>query len=503
MSLTSRTHTLLLAFVGVGLFFGIDFMKVDAQDEQQKTTKDAQGTVFVLPVHGPINKTMLYMLRRGFHSIRTSKDPVAAVVIELNTPGGPLKQTEEILQHIRETEAPVYALVKNKADSAGAIIALGTDSIYMQPGSRIGSAMPITVGPGGSPKSLPDDVKEKLMSDVRAMVRGLAQENGHAEEVAVAMVDPAEKLRIGERTICPEGELLNLTAEESVEVIPPRDSPLLAERTVKDVPSVLESLGLANTDVKRIRPKPAEDLARAINMIAPLLLGLGILGIYVEITTPGLGIPGALGALCLGLALFGHYIAGLAGIEDVVLVVTGIALILVEIFLVPGVGVFGFLGVGCFIGGIILAGIPYIPDPASPLPGQGESAVSWTTYVQDAMLTLLISLLITGIGAWLAARFLPRRTVYGTLILNKSLSTGAGYTQEQQNTLKQLVGRQGVTLTPLRPAGTVRIEGKRYDVVTSGDLIGKDHPIKVVKVEGNRIIVEKKTAENSPQDAAD
>ncbi|MFA5206997.1 MAG: hypothetical protein WC708_21555, partial [Lentisphaeria bacterium] len=331
--------------------------------------------VLVVPVHGPVDKSLLMSLRRAFRQA----DELApqAVVLDMDTPGGGLTETEEIVAWLRAGKRPVYAYVNTHAQSAGAILCLACDRIYMAPGSRIGSALPIMVDPlGGGVQALAGDLKEKVLSDTRSLVRGLAQEKGYSAEVAMAMVDPALGLKVGARVFCAPGQLLNLTAAEAAETVPPRTGPLLARLVAPDLGAVLADAGLAGAPVVRYEVTSAETLARWITLFGPLLLALGALGIYLEFKMPGTLLPGVLGGLLLALYFFGHYLAGLAGWEDIALVVVGLILLAVEVFVLPGFGVVGLAGLLCLAAGVILGLVPYIPPaptgvPALPVPEMG------------------------------------------------------------------------------------------------------------------------------------
>ncbi len=447
----------------------------------------ARQTVYVLPVKGPIDKSMLFVFRRAFREAKRSKP--AAVILELDTPGGALRETEEIVAWLRSLEIPKYAFVNTHAQSAGAIISLGTGKIFMAPGSRIGSAMPIVISPiGGGVQQLPADIKEKMLSDVRSMVRGLAQENGHSEEVAEAMVDAAKEVKIGERVICPAGQLLNLTAKEAVEIVPPSAKPVLATAIVDDIQAILKHEGLEGAELVQFQEESAERLARYITLIGPLLLALGVLGVYIEIKTPGFGIPGIAGICLLSLYFFGHYVAGLAGLEEIALVFVGFVLLAVEIFVLPGFGIAGLAGIACIIAGIILGLLPHLPSGPLPLPDVAPTAMA--DYLREALFKFVMTLVLGGLGGWALAKILPKTPLYRGIVLDKSLAQGAGQPADQQESRASLLGCEGTCATALHPSGIAVVDGNRLDVVSSGDLIPKGSPIRVVQIEGSRIVVE-------------
>ncbi len=446
----------------------------------------------IIPLKAQIDKAMLFYLRRGFQRAKENKE-LRAIVIDMDTPGGELRVTEEIISWIRSLNAEgikIYSYVNPRAQSAGAIISLATDAIYMSPGSRIGSAAPILMAPGGGIQEMPDDVKEKILSDTRALVRGLAQEKGYLPELGAAMVDNGIEVKIGEEVVCAKGELLNLTAEEAIKIIPPREIPLLAQAIANDINELAGHAGIVNPQFTTFKEHGAEKFARLITMIAPFLMTLGFLGIYMEMKTPGFGLPGILGACCIILFLFGHYIAGLAGKEDVLLVMIGFVLIAVEIFLLPGFGVCGLLGILAVIGGIIMSMIPYIPQ-VPELPNVTFKPMLLEAYLNKALLNMVLSLLITGAGIFILTKYLPNTPFYGQLVLQTVESAEDGYVGVNIEENSKLTGKIGITLTDLRPSGTAIIDDKRIDVVSYGDYIEKDEEITVIEVNGPRIVVER------------
>ncbi|HOG52080.1 MAG TPA: hypothetical protein PKY10_15945, partial [Lentisphaeria bacterium] len=321
---------------------------------------DSQG-VFVLPVEGPIDKGMLFVFRRAFREVEKLRPQ--AVILELNTPGGALAETREIIAWMRSIKSkgcPVYAFVNPDALSAGAMLSLASSGIFMSSNATIGSAMPFAVSPfGGGIQELPPDAKEKMLSAVRAMVVSMAQENNFRTDVAVAMVDPYhDDLIAGDTVICPKGKLLNLTAQDATRIYPGESKPLLAKAMTDDINLVLEAIGLSGASITRFQEEMADRLARLITALGPLLLGLGVLALWIEFKTPGFGAFGITGIVLLAIYFFGHYVAGLAGVEEIALVTIGIILLAIEIFLIPGFGITGVLGILCILIGAGMAVIP-------------------------------------------------------------------------------------------------------------------------------------------------
>ncbi len=460
--------------------------KNDVRRDDFVESEGDQPVVYVLPLDGQIDQGLMILFRRAFREIEEVRPDL--LIIEIDTPGGRLLETEEIIAWMRAAEVPIAAFVNTHAQSAGAIVSFGSDRIFMAPGSRIGSALPVIMGPGGA-TGMPDNVYEKIISDTRAMVRGIAREKGHWEDIAVAMVDPDYEVKVNDHVISEAGKLLNLTAEEAVEIIPPRDKPVLAEAITDDLESLLEYLGLEDAQVVHVEPLPAESLARWIIMIGPLLFALGILGVYMEFRTPGIGIPGLAGAVCLLIYFFGHHVGGLAGIEDLALLLIGLVLIGLEIFVIPGFGVAGVLGMISVLAGLVLSLIPRIPSLPEELPD--ISSPSMIDYLPMISLRLLLIVAFTGLGAWLLSRLLPKTPFYNKLVLQASLESGTGEDKQAASAKHDYIGMEGVALTALRPAGTAVFGERRLDVVSSGEMIERNDPVRVIKVEGNRIVVEK------------
>lgn len=480
--LASRRPLTALALAGALTFAFFATLPVSSQAADTAST----NKICVLPIQGPIDKSMLFIFRRAFSEFEQARP--AAVVLDIDTPGGGLAQTEEIISWIRARNVPVYAFVNPRALSAGAIISLGCDKIFMAEGSRIGSAMPILVGPTGGVQELPPDVAEKMRSNVRAMVRGLAQENGYSVAIAEAMVDPEKGVKIGSRTLNEEGELLNLTAEEAIEIVRPREKPVLAEAIVPDLQALLDHVGMTDREIVRFAETPSEAFARYITTIGPLLLALGLLGVYIEIKSPGFGIPGLVGAILLTLFFFGHFIAGLAGFEDVFLVLIGLGLIAIEVFLIPGFGIPGVLGTLALMAGVVLSLMPHLPDGGPPIPDFQPTAMA--EYIQLAMYRFVAAVAITWAGVWLLSKILPKTSLYSQLVHQSALETGDGAAPEESETRNSWVGSEGEALTALHPSGIANIAGERMNVVTSGDLLDKGARVRVVEVRGNRVVVE-------------
>ncbi|MBI9020413.1 MAG: nodulation protein NfeD [Verrucomicrobia bacterium] len=444
----------------------------EEKTEEKSSEPRKKPLVYQIPIKKQIEPALLYVIRRGV--TEATKAKADAILFVMDTPGGRVDITRDILEIIREIDVPVYTFVERDAYSAGAIIALATKHIYMAPGSVIGAATPILMSPGGGVQDLNEDVGEKMKSGVAAMVRAAAEQGGHDPALAEAMVRRETEYKVGTNVISKAGELLTLTASEA--------EGILSEGTVADVDALLEKIGLSDAEIKTLEVTPAEKLARIIAGIAPILLMIGLGGIYLEIKTPGIGLPGIAGATALALFFFGHHIAGLAGMEDIVIFIIGFTLLFVEVFITPGFGVLG-------ISGIVLILISLLNAMSWQLPGEFLPSVSGTgATLQHAIRNLALGMAGTAALAVAAGRFLPKSRVVRPLVLSASTDRNEGFTAAQDHS--ELLGKEGVAEMNLHPAGRILIDGKRVNVITRGEFIEKGSRVRVIEARGSHIVVE-------------
>ena len=435
--------------------------------------------VYTIPIHGMIEPALLYVIRRGVAEAGAAH--ANAIVFLMDTPGGTVDAATEIVRTIQTIKVPTYTLVENHAFSAGAIIALATPKIFMTPGSVIGDAMPILMTPWGTVEAMPPDIKEKSVSGVAALIRSAAEQSGHSTEVAEKMVRLETELKIDDVVLCPTGRLLTLTDVEAFRKVGKDQQPLLSAGTVKDLPALLAKVGLAHAEVRALEITSAEYLARWIAALAPLFLMAGLLGLYIEFKTPGVMLPGILGVLCLAIFFWGHHIAGLAGWEDMLLFLCGLALVITEVFFFPTLGFLGVIGAVLMLWALLSAMIEHLPGgPWYPtLP-----ELKFPTF------KLALALVMTGGGVLVAGRYLPESRLFRRFVLETATSKRAGYQAATEDTTA-LLGLAGTALTMLRPAGAAQFGERHLDVVTRGDFLPAGTPVHIVETQGNRLVVEK------------
>lgn len=463
----------LLLFLLCGLLHG----ETTEAATNEATPAQQDGVVYIVPVRGMIEPALLYVIRRGLDEAYRAN--ARAVIFVMDTPGGTLEAASEIVRTIQQITVPTYTFVEKDAFSAGAIIALATDHIYMAPGSVIGDAMPIMMSPFGQVQEMSEDMREKIVSAVAALVRAAAEQSGHRVDVAEKMVRRELELKIGEEVISPPGRLLTLTNLEAERKIGPEGKPLLSEGTVQNIDALLQRIGLEHVSRKELQVTAVERVARWIAAAAPLFLIVGLLGIYIEVRTPGFGLPGMVGIVCLAVFFWGHHIAGLAGMEEILLFVVGAILLAVEILFIPGFGAVGITGIMLMLASLVSAMIRRYPaGPWIPL---------WTD-MQWPLAKLALAVIGTAAFGALLGPLLPKTTLFNRLVLFKATKRSEGFAAAPDK--PDMVGLQGVTLSPLRPSGTARFGDRKYDVITRGEFVEAGRPVRIVETHGSRIMVE-------------
>jgi membrane-bound serine protease (ClpP class) len=401
----------------------------------------------------------------------------SAIIFEMNTYGGRLDAAEEINSVLNHAKIPTYTYINSNAGSAGALIALATQHIYMAPVSAIGAAAPVL--PTG--EDLPLTEREKTISYWSALIRGSAMKNGHNPDVGEAFMSKEKEVKVGDRVIHPKGTLLTLNAQEASEKI--NGKPLLADGIADSVVDLTQKAGLKG-NVVSLGPTGFEQLAFWITALAPLLLLGGIIGAWLEFKIPGASLPGIISAACFALFFLGHYLAGLAGWEVVALFVLGVLLVIIEIlFFAHSTIVFGVVGVFLILASLFWAMVDRYP---------GETFFPAGRVLAMPLLNLFLALIGAGIVISLLARYLPKTSIYRRFALMTTNPPGpslAGVPREFATALDLSPGTEGTSLSILRPSGKARFLDQIIDVVTQGEFIPSNTAIMVVRRDGMRVVV--------------
>ncbi len=380
-----------------------------------------------------------------------------AVIFKINTFGGRVDAATQIKDAIIASKVLTIAFINNRAISAGALIALSCKKITMVPGSSIGAATVVD--------QTGQKVGEKYQSYMRSEMRSTAERNGRRTDIAQGMVDE----RIVVEGLDDSTQLITLTSDEAKKYG-------IADTLVNDINDVLEAFDLKGAEIKRINSNWAEDVVRFLNnpIVSSLLIMVGLLGLYTEIKTPGWGLPGTIGLISLALFFGSSYILELASIVEILLFVAGLVLLAVEIFVIPG---FGFAGIGGIV--LIIAALFLALLGADPFIDWDQVSIAIFQLTGALVLSLLIFLIIL--------KYLPKSSTFSRLVLSEEESADKGFVSYPSD--KKLIGKEGIALTDLRPAGSAEFNGERIDVVADWDYIVKGKKIKVIRVEGIKVVV--------------
>lgn len=412
-----------------------------------------------IPITGTIEMGLAPFVARAI--AEAEADGADLLLFSVDTFGGRIDAAVSIKDAILATQLPTVAWVEGRAISAGALISLSADTLIMNEGASIGAATPVQVSPGGEAK----ETGEKTVSYMRGEMRATAEATGRDARVAEAMVDADIEIE----GVSEAGKLLTLTSHEALDLG-------VADKVMRGRVELLATMGWSEADFHEARLTWAEQLVRFLThpILAGLLLSLGGLALLLELRTPGLGIPGLIGVICLALYFGSHYLVHLAGNVELLLFLGGLLLIVLEIFVIPGFGFAGIAGGLMLTAGLLLSRI-------GPSAGMAD--------IRGALMLLISSFVITFILFLVLLKYLPQARWMGGIVLEARQVHDAGYHADQYEG-EELLEKIGVCLTDLRPSGTVEIEGRRLDVITSGDYVDAGCRVRVIELRGNRMVVE-------------
>ncbi len=467
--------------------------------------EDGSPPVFVIPIQGEINPSLVVFLRRA--TDRAVEEGASHIVFDIDTFGGRVDSALQITTLIGsltgiETIAfvPVRAEGSGVSWSAGALISFATDAIYMAPGTSMGSAAPVVQGPDGTAQQ----ADEKTVSAVRTQMAALAEKNGYPVAIARAMVDydveVVEVLVDGEpvavdaseqeafvrdaearggevevgRTISAEGKLLSLTAGEMERYD-------VSSGVVSSIDGVLEAVGAPGAQVVRLEPSSADQAVSVLTSagVTSLLILVGLIALFVEITSPGFGVPGAIGILAFAVIFTANGLLGRVGSIELLLFLVGTILLVLEIFVIPGFGIAGISGIALVAVSLILSLQNFVVPTFE---------WEWQAFHRNVLIVvgnILGALIAVGV----LAHFVPRFRFFSRLVLAEAQETSAGYTVQEESQSASYLGMRGVTVTTLRPSGKAAFDEETLVVESEGEFIDPGTPVQIVSVNGNRVVV--------------
>lgn len=414
----------------------------------------------VVQVTGRIDGGLVPYVHRVLREAETQG--VTAVIVHIDTPGGRADAATQIRDALLNTPVRTVAFVSTKALSAGALIALACDEIYMISGSVIGAAAPVSI------KGLP--MSEKMVSAIRKLFRATAEHHGRSPEVAEARVDADVAIE----GVVEEGKLLTLTDQEALRL-------KIADGRVDSWASLLDRLGIPEDTVTQATWNWAEWLVQGLTQwpVPAILLLVGCLALWVEFIEPGFGLGGAIGLICLGLFFGSHQLVGLAGWEEALLIGLGLIFLAVEFFVLPGFGIAGVLGIVALGSGMYLSLLGTYPTSAE---------------VWRAGLSVLSVIILVLMGIFGMLTLFTYKPGWSRLSHHTRLRRGTGRQEDDHAVAASpWLGVSGFTETPLMPSGAGVFRGQRLDIVSEGEYVPVETPVTIVRVEGHRMVVRRTT----------
>jgi membrane-bound serine protease (ClpP class) len=420
-----------------------------------------KNVVYVVPVKGVIDLGLAPFVQRVLDEAQ--KNQAAAVVLDINTFGGRVDAAVQIRDALLNSPVRTIAFIDKRAISAGALISLAAQTIVMAPGSTIGAATPVQSGPAGSTTA---PTSEKTVSYVRKEFRATAESRKRPPLIAEAMVDSDVVIP----DVSEKGKLLTLTTEEALKL-------KVADLQANSIEALLKELNILDTELRSFTPNWAEEVVRFLThpVVSSLLVSVAMLGIFLELRTPGFGAPGVIGLSSLSLFMWGHWLVQLAGWEELLLALLGVFLFALELFVIPGFGIVGILGLLALLGALVMSTL---------------GAGSHSGFVLWAVVRMGFSVALAIVLTALFLKFLPKLPIGRKLILSTALDTSDGFSSAPPSDY-QWLGRTGHAHSTLRPAGIADFQGHRVDVVSDGEFIDAGSPIRVLHVDGNRIVVQR------------
>lgn len=454
---------LLIGLVLPLLAASVSAQRIDRVSEALEQEPEKTFRVYVYEMKEEIARPAVYKTQKAFREADSLG--VDFVLIHMNTYGGMVDAADSIRTRVLQSKIPVIVFIDNNAASAGALISIASDRIYMRPGSNIGAATVVD--------ATGEVVPDKFQSYMRSMMRSTAEAKGRDPEIAQAMVDPSFEIP----GIIEEGKVLTFTASEAMRWG-------FCEGMAENIEEVLKVAGIENYEIIEQKLTWIDKIIGFL--ISPIVSGLLIMlilgGIYFELQTPGIGFPILLAVTASLLYFAPLYIEGLATHWEIAFFIVGIILIAVELFVIPGFGITGVLGAIFVLTGLAMAMVGNDGFDFTGVPAR-EVLMAFLIVIIAFFFSLTLSF-------YLSQKLFTQSSHFKGFALNTVQETGSGYTSASAE-MKILVGKTGTAFTVLRPSGKIEVDNDIYDATALTGYIDKGEAIKVVKYETSQAFVVK------------
>ena len=475
-------HSLfLLAFLWLSALTANALERPSAENTAKEAlAQPTQSSVVVIPINEAIDKANLFILRRALK--QAISDQVDCVILDMDTPGGRLDVTLEMMEMLARFDGETATYVNVDAISAGSFIAAATESIYFAPTGKMGASA--VIQSGGA--EVPETAAMKIESYLRANLRAITEDIPYRADVLRAMLDADFEFKIGDELIKPAGELLTLTAKEAMQRYGEPPQALLASGIYESMDALLDArFGADGYTVRYYEITYSESLAKWMNTFAPALMGIGLLFLFLEFKTPGFGLFGGLGIACIAIFFASQYIAGLAGNEVILFFILGVLLVLLELFFFPGTLIAALSGLALIFGSLLWAMIDLWPN---------EGFDFKADLLFEPALNLILALLLAVLGALLLGRFFQGSVFERLLVLDRVVGPVDSAPVSGLKVSATLVGQLGHAVTDLYPSGRIDLAGERYDARSDLGPIAHGAKVRVVGKSDFGLIVVEETA---------
>ena len=469
-------------------------------------TQASEKKVFVIPIHGEINKPLMVFVRRSVEKAKIAKSNI--VIFDIDTFGGRVDsalQITTLIGSLKDATTIAYITAGPESTgvswSAGALISFSCNEIYMAPGTSMGAAAPVYQTNEGMKMA-----EEKVVSAVRTQMAAFAQKNNYPTSIALAMVDSDVELleiyidsemKVASRNdlvdikrelkrsnkkleegkiISEKGKLLTLTANEM-------EKYGVSKGTYDSQTELVKHLGISESNVTLTEESSSDKLISFLTsgVVMTILIAIALVALYVEINSPGFGIPGTISLISFAIIFASNIMLGQAGSFEIIIFIVGVILLILEIFIIPGFGVAGISGIILIVLSLILSMQDFIIPTVD---------WEWGIFFKN-VLNVGVSFVISIFIMMIIAQALPKASFFQRLALNAAQNTSEGFTVQDEAEINKFIGKKGISVTTLRPSGKAEINGEVVEVVSDGEFVEKGTNIEVIDVTSNKIIIRK------------